>query len=146
MSDAVILSIIFSIILIGYVYYAQKKLDDTKKYYTDYYTDQIKELEGRLLSQKIKSTDTQRAVIKGQLAEQVYPLTSSYQLSDMRFMGMPIDYIIFDGYTETKDGDGHIREIIFADVKSGKAQLSKTQRSIKDAVSEGRVRWETITM
>lgn len=108
----------------------------------------IKDLESRYAKNAEKSLSTQRAVIKGQLAEQLYPLSIDcpYTLSDMKFIGMPIDYIIFDGYTQCKDGDGEIREIIFADIKTGKATLSPHQRSIRDAVNSGRVRWETINL
>ncbi len=110
---------------------------------------EMENLNAELTRYKKSQNTSQRAVIKGHLAEQVYPLLTEqcpYNLSDMRFMGMPIDYLIFDGYTECKDANGDIREIVFADVKSGSAQLTKTQRSIKRAVEEGRVRWETINL
>jgi predicted Holliday junction resolvase-like endonuclease len=102
--------------------------------------------EDRVEKETKRANTTQRAVIKGQIAEQLFPLSIScaYFPSDMKFMGMPIDYIIFDGYTDTKDGEGEIREVIFADIKTGNASLTKTQRSIKKAIEEGRVRWETI--
>lgn len=110
-----------------------KKLEEMRVYYE---------------KNKNQSSNTQRAVIKGQLAEQFYPLTDrcQYHPSDMRFLGMPIDYIIFDGYTECKDEGGHINEIIFAEIKSGSSQLSRHQREIRDAVISGRVRWETINV
>lgn len=111
--------------------------------------EEIQARDAELERYKKSQNTAQRATIKGHLAEQMYPLLTEscpYTLSDMRFMGMPVDYIIFDGYTDCKDGDGHIREIIFADIKSGQAQLSKTQRSIRDAISAGRVRWETINL
>lgn len=110
----------------------------------------IKRLEQQFnvtLSQELeKRNKTQRATVKGQLAEQLYPIMPScpYLPSDMRFIGHPIDYIIFDGYTETKDGEGEIREIIFADIKTGKSSLSKHQRAIRDAVVAGRVRWQVM--
>jgi predicted Holliday junction resolvase-like endonuclease len=138
------ITVLIILILIGVLAYmvrytqrieraAQNSINDVRDYYE---------------KNKTKSTDTQRAVIKGQLAEQFYPLTDrcDYLPSDMRFLGMPIDYIIFDGYTDAKDDGGQIREIIFAEIKSGSSQLSRHQRQIRDAVIAGRVRWETINV
>lgn len=115
--------------------------------------EQRHEEEIRLLQKEFEKTkqvnvDKQRAVIKGQLAEQFYPLSGhcNYLPSDMRFLGMPLDYIVFDGYTECKDNDGSFREIVFVEIKSGSSQLSRHQRQIRDAINAGRVRWETINV
>ena len=86
--------------------------------------------------------------MKGKIAEHMVPLLQDifkYEPADARFIGAPIDYLIFDGYSRTKDSnwDGQI-EIILADVKTGDAKLNKTERKIKEAVESGRVRWETI--
>ena len=109
----------------------------------------IQRLVASIESMKIQSkqnTSTQRSVIKGQIAEQLLPLlkTCDYVSSDMRFLGMPIDYIIFEGLTETRDGECYISNIIIADVKTGKASLTKEQKAIKDAIDGRRVSWKTI--
>jgi predicted Holliday junction resolvase-like endonuclease len=87
-------------------------------------------------------------VLKGKIAEHMVPLLRDvfkYAPSDARFIGAPIDYLIFDGYTAVKDlhSDEPIT-VILADVKTGNARLNKTERRIKEAVEAGRVRWETI--
>ena len=89
-----------------------------------------------------------RFVLKGKIAEHMVPLLQdvfTYEPSDARFIGAPIDYLIFDGYTRVKDGgsDEPIT-VILADIKTGGARLNKTERKIKEAVEAGRVRWETI--
>ena len=89
-----------------------------------------------------------RYVLKGKIAEHLVPLLRDvfrYEPADARFIGAPIDYLIFDGYSKAKDSnwDGSI-EVILADVKTGDAKLNKTERKIKEAVEAGRVRWETI--
>ena len=93
-----------------------------------------------------QNTTTQRSVLKGQIVEQLVPLMKScdYISSDMKFLGMPIDYIIFEGLTETRDGECYISNIIIADVKTGKASLTKEQKAIKDAIDNRRVIWKTI--
>lgn len=96
---------------------------------------------------QMKNTDKQRAVIKGQLAEQFFPISQDCEFfpSDMRFLGDFCDYICVDGYTECKDsGADYIRDIVFIEIKTGKSRLSRHQNLIRDAVEQGRVRWETI--
>ncbi|MGY5875514.1 MAG: Holliday junction resolvase-like protein [Candidatus Thorarchaeota archaeon] len=96
------------------------------------------------------ATKRSRFVLKGKIAEHIVPLLSDvfkYNPSDARFIGAPIDYLIFDGYTAVKDGNSDQPiTVVLADVKTGGAQLSKTERRIKEAVEAGRVRWETIRL
>ncbi len=75
------------------------------------------------------------------------PEAFRYDPSDARFIGAPIDYLIFDGYTRVKDGNSDEPiVVILADIKTGNARLSKTEKKIKEAVEAGRVRWETIRL
>ena len=88
--------------------------------------------------------------MKGRISEQVVPFLEQfrYNPSDARFIGSPIDYVIFDGYTDVKDGTGEQPiTVVLADVKCGKsASLTYVQRRIKEAVEQNRVKWETITI
>lgn len=96
------------------------------------------------------AADRSRFVLKGKIAEHMVPLyreVFKYDPSDARFIGAPIDYLIFDGYTAVKDmnSDEPIT-VILADIKTGNAKLNRTERKIKEAVEQGRVRWETIQL
>jgi predicted Holliday junction resolvase-like endonuclease len=56
---------------------------------------------------------------------------------DCRFVGKPVDFIVFKGMQE-KD----IREVIFLEVKSGAAKkLNDQEKKLRDAIQAGRVRW-----
>lgn len=96
------------------------------------------------------AAERSRYVLKGKIAEHMVPLLSDvfkYDPSDARFIGAPIDYLIFDGYTEVKDGDSSRSiTVILADIKTGNATLSRTEKKIKEAVDAGRVKWETIRL
>ncbi|MCX8028614.1 MAG: hypothetical protein N2712_01280 [Brevinematales bacterium] len=85
-----------------------------------------------------------RSVIKGRVSEQLFPLMPffSYNLSDARFIGTPVDYIVFDGYSD-QNGNS-VKEIVFIEVKTGKSQLSVSELAIKDAVDNKRVRFEVV--
>ena len=94
------------------------------------------------------AADRSRYVIKGKVAEHMIPMIPEvfkHNPSDARFIGAPIDYLIFDGYTSVKDGNSDEEiTVVLADIKTGKASLNRTERKIKEAVEKGRVRWETI--
>jgi len=79
----------------------------------------------KLLSQK-KSSE----VRTGKITEQISPFLADYPLNPKtaRFLGDPIDFVHFD---EDK--------ITFVEVKSGRSQLSKQQRQIRDLVKESKV-------
>ena len=101
-----------------------------------------------LLDAQKRSVNTSRAVLKGKMAEQFAPILPEFQYlpSDAKFLGDPVDYVVFDGYTDFRDGDGTADdiEVILLDIKSGGARLSKGQQAIAQAIREGRVRFETL--
>lgn len=95
-----------------------------------------------------KSVQTSRNVLRGKVAEQMAPMLGGfdYTPSDARFLGDPIDYVVFNGYSNLRDnGEGADNlEIVILDVKSGKARLQKEQKAIEKAINAGRVRFETV--
>ncbi|MBP9788299.1 MAG: endonuclease [Acinetobacter sp.] len=101
-----------------------------------------------LLDAQKRSVNTSRAVLKGKMAEQFAPILPEFRYlpSDAKFLGDPVDYVVFDGYTNFRDGDGTVDdiEVILLDIKSGGARLSKGQQAIAQAIREGRVRFETL--
>jgi predicted Holliday junction resolvase-like endonuclease len=90
------------------------------------------------------SLQRSRAVLRGQMVEHLVPMFDEFtfgHMADARFLGKPVDFIVFDGYTEAKAGTiDRLREIVFIDVKTGKSRLSPVERCIRDCVETGRVR------
>jgi predicted Holliday junction resolvase-like endonuclease len=79
-----------------------------------------------------------RAVLGGLAAEQLAPYLPGFPFdpTELRFIGKPVDFIAFVG-----SSSGRIEEVAFVEVKSGGASLSPVERSLRDAVKDGRVRW-----
>ena len=92
------------------------------------------------------SVNRSRSTLKGKIAEQLAPVIPGFVFNpaDARFIGSPVDYIIFDGLTEVSDERKESIRIVFMDVKKGSASLTRTQRVIKRAVEEKAVGWETL--
>jgi len=84
-----------------------------------------------------------RAVLGGQFSEQLAPFLPDFQYlpNECRFIGKPIDLIVFKGMDE-KD----INEIVFVEVKSGKAKLSPHEKKLKEVIDKKKVRWEEYRM
>ncbi len=81
-----------------------------------------------------------RAVLGGQFSEQLAPFLPGFEYSpnECRFIGKPVDLLVFRGIDE-----GRIDEVVFVEVKSGKAKnLSKIEKLLRDAVIDKRVSWK----
>ncbi len=78
------------------------------------------------------------AVTTGKVYEQLVPYLPDFPFNpkDVRFLGSPVDFVVFDGLS-----DGHITRIVFVEVKTGAADLSTRERRIRDAVHDSRVEW-----
>jgi len=78
------------------------------------------------------------AVTAGKVYEQLVPYLPDFPFNpkDVRFLGSPVDFVVFDGLS-----DGHVSRIVFVEVKTGTADLSTRERRVRDAVQESRVEW-----
>jgi len=82
-----------------------------------------------------------QATIAGQVHEQLLPYFPDFPFNpkDARFLGSPIDLIIFDGLDA-----GQIEQIVLVEVKTGRSTLSKRERQIRDAIQAGRISWQEL--
>ncbi|MGA2912371.1 MAG: Holliday junction resolvase-like protein [Methanoregula sp.] len=94
------------------------------------------------------SVNRSRSTLKGRISEQMAPLLPefTYSPADARFIGNPIDFVVFDGYTKAKDEKGDAISVVLVEVKKGKGKLTREESLIKKAVEEGRVSWRTIVL
>ena len=76
--------------------------------------------------------DKQRSGIKGNVAEMFAPYLPGFpfKASECKFIGNPIDYVVFEGLDERQ-----IKCIHFIDVKTDKSELKPHQKQIKELVS-----------
>lgn len=78
----------------------------------------------------------------GKITEHLIPFHINFPFNpkDARFIGSPIDMIVFDGYSDKKD------EIIIyiVEIKTGNSKLTDTQKRIKEATINSNIRWVEI--
>lgn len=68
---------------------------------------------------------------------------AKYNPADARFIGSPIDYLIFRNMCKAKDSEDPI-EIVLLDVKTGVAALNGVQKMIQQAVADKRISFDTL--
>jgi len=79
-----------------------------------------------------------QSVTVGKMTEHLVPYLPGFGFNpaDARFIGSPIDLVVFDGL-----GDGEIKKIVFVEIKTGTSTLSTRERLVRDAVIAKNVDW-----
>ena len=87
------------------------------------------------------ATSKSQSTLIGKITEHFIPYLPDfpYNPQDARFLGAPIDFIVFDGMSE-----GELKEIVLVEVKTNKGSLSKRERQLRDAVNGGKVKWTQV--
>lgn len=94
------------------------------------------------------SVNRSRSTLKGKISEQLAPYLPGfpYAPSDARFIGSPIDFVVFDGYSNATEDTGAPVRVVLVEIKRGKGKLTRGELLIKKAVEDGRVSWMTIVI
>jgi predicted Holliday junction resolvase-like endonuclease len=82
------------------------------------------------------------AVTRGKVTEHLIPYFPDFEYNpkDARFLGTPVDFLVFDGLSE-----GEMNKVVFVEVKSGKTGvLSKREKLVRDCIDRGKVSYEII--
>ena len=98
-----------------------------------------KEQEDKIPEIRETAIKQSRAVLSGQFSEQIAPYLPEFPFkpTEVRFIGKPIDFVVFKGMDEKK-----IEEVVFVEVKSGQSQLSKVEKSLKETIEIKKVSWK----
>ena len=128
------IAIILFIVLILLVYSLAKARSDFRKY---------KEEESKRREEiRQEAIRESRRVLGGKFTEQMCPYLPEfkYDPTEARFIGSPIDLIVFPGLAE-----GEPKEVVLIEVKTGKSErLTPREKKIREVVEAGKVRWELI--
>ncbi len=129
--DAVNIAVImlfFIAIVAAYLTGIKRGADNQDRYWEDKIPDLRKE-----------AINKSRASLGGQFSEQLAPYLPNfkYKPTECKFLGKPVDLIVFEGLDEKA-----VTEIVFVEIKSGGSELNTSQRKIRDAIKAGKVRWD----
>src|SRR5438067_8381018 len=78
---------------------------------------------------RVDAIQRSQDVILGNVTQHLVPYFPDFQYNpnDVRFIGSPVDLIIFDGMS-----DGCLKCITFVEVKTGDAKLNARQRQVRE--------------
>lgn len=82
--------------------------------------------------------DKSTSVTMGKMTEHMVPYLPGFGFNpaDARFIGSPIDLVIFDGLS-----DDEVKRIVFVEIKTGVSTLSTRERRVRDAIIAKNIEW-----
>ena len=113
-----------------------------EKRFRDWRDDAIQHWQMESEQSRKSAVEQSRAVLGGKFTEQMVPFFPDfkYDPTEVRFIGSPIDMIVFPGLA-----GGDPQEIVILEVKTGKnQQLTSAQKKIRELIESGMVRWDEI--
>jgi len=132
MVEAITIIIFAVILLIGFIiaFYLGRKFGHMQR--DKYWEDELP-------NQRQDAIMRSRTVLGGHFSEQLAPFLPDFEYlpSEARFIGKPVDLLIFEGLDNKK-----IEKVTFLEIKSGKAQLSPIEKNLKEVIEKGKVEWK----
>lgn len=121
---------------------------EAKNNFEKYKAEYELEVQQRIRQERDDALEKSRSTLKGRIAEQMTPLLpefiANYEPADARFIGSPIDYIIFKNMTKNGNGNDEPIEVVLMEVKTGSSPLTKRENQIKKAIETHNIKFETL--
>jgi predicted Holliday junction resolvase-like endonuclease len=112
------------------------------------YRARYKHTDTDLTKARADAVSRSRSVVSGKVQEHLAPLfpefLQRFNARDAIFLGNPLDFVVFDGLSEAEDTE--VRRVVFVEVKTGRASLTKRERRVRDAIQAGRVEYELLRL
>ena len=142
MDTALLIAIIVIIAFLSiFIVYYLVKLKFERKYW-EWREAEEQKWEQQIEISRREAIAQSRTVLGGKFTEQLAPYLPDFQYdpTEARFIGNPVDLIVFPGLAT-----GDPQEIVVMEIKSGRSgQLTPQQRKIRQLIEDGMVRWELI--
>ncbi|WP_297217055.1 Holliday junction resolvase-like protein [Thermoplasma sp.] len=99
------------------------------------------DLERRIDEARRESVQKSKEVVAGKVTEQLAPFFPNFKYNprDVRFIGTPIDLVVFNGLDS-----GKVESIVFMEIKTGNSRMTEREKSVKEAIDASRVSFEIL--
>ena len=79
-----------------------------------------------------------QSAVAGRIFERVAPYLPDFGFNprDVRFLGDPVDFVVFDGLSQ-----GTVRRVVFVEVKTGNGEMNGSERRVRSAIAARNVEW-----
>jgi predicted Holliday junction resolvase-like endonuclease len=83
------------------------------------------------------------AVTAGKVHEQLVPYLPEFGFNpkDVRFLGSPVDLVVFDGLSA-----GDVQRVVFLEVKTGGAALTEREKQVRAVIEARQVAWAELRL
>ena len=83
------------------------------------------------------------AVTAGKVHEQLIPYLPEFAFNpkDVRFLGSPVDLVVFDGLSA-----GDVQRVVFLEVKTGGAPLTEREKQVRAVIEARQVAWAELRL
>ncbi len=128
-----VLAVIISVYIIRYAY---------ARRFRAWQEEEMQKWQGSIAQERRDAVSQSRAVLGGKFTEQMVPYFPDfkYDPTEVRFIGSPIDMVVFPGLSR-----GDPEEVVILEIKTGKsAGLTPAQKKIRRLIEDGMVRWDEI--
>jgi len=100
------------------------------------FEQRLKEAESKIKEEAIKRSSK---ILSGKALEKLVPILKKFNHDphDVRWIGDPIDLVVFDG-----SSSGNPEKITFVEIKSGDSKLTKKQKKLKEIIEKKKIFWE----
>lgn len=114
-----------------------------------------KEYEQKLERERKQAIEKSKAVQRGQVIEQFFPLLAGLDPESIRYLGQPVDFLVFRGLEKSRKDEDHKEgdredeiEVVLVEIKTGKSQENERQRRLRRAIESGDARlcWWTVRL
>jgi len=98
-----------------------------------------KKLDLILKTEREDAIKRSRSSLTGLFSEQLSPYFPDFPYSptECKFLGKPVDFVIFKGADEN-----NIKEVVFLEIKSGESKLNKQEKNLKETILNKKVKWD----
>jgi predicted Holliday junction resolvase-like endonuclease len=105
--------------------------------------DELRLRAGEVENARRDAVKRSTSVVRGKVTEALAPFFPDFPYSprEVRFLGTPIDLIVFEGLDENE-----VERVVFVEVKSGRASLSRRERSVRECIERGDVAYELLRL
>ena len=146
MLAALIIAVVAVVVLVIVLAVAGKRLSDLRSDFKVYEATHLitEDEHQRIVKAKSDAAVKQsKSTRDGQEAEVFAPWIAGfeYQPADTFHLGGTVDLIVFDGLSED-----YVRDVVFVEIKTGRNDLEKRQKLVREAVEAKRVKFRQVRL
>jgi predicted Holliday junction resolvase-like endonuclease len=143
--DPALLGLVVGLVVAALVVVVALVLVLKARYELRLYRDRYRWTDEDIKAARQDSLSRSHLTVSGKVQEHLAPLLpgfcAEFNPRDARFLGSPVDFVVFDGLDA-----GEVARVVFVEVKTGRSVLSTRERRVRAAIEQGKVEWQLLRL